>query len=378
MMGLLVCVLLLGIVEVVLRVCGLPRGLFRGAFATTTGLWEPNFRGDLEFGPYTYRVEANEHGFRGPPLRTGLNAARTRIVCLGDSVTDGFNVDNDATYPNFLNGALDAQGRDVEVINCARAGGSINKEYIIYRDIARTLAPDIAIVLFVTNDITDLGSRTIDQLLKVELQRDAGSSTAEMLVTRTALGEALMDVYLRIRSPHYRREARSGGTAPAPTKTVSSTDAPTATDQRYVIEGNDRYEENARRFMDGWATEDARLLKDPLDDGVLRAVDNYVEILRRLAELCRADGVRLLFVYDPSYPELYLPQPPDRFHNLLEARVNALGIPFFDLTPALQAATKQGPQHLAPVDYHPNPCGYRTIAEAIARQLASLGWLDGA
>ncbi|MCG3131804.1 MAG: hypothetical protein FLDDKLPJ_02614 [Phycisphaerae bacterium] len=348
--------------EIVLRLLGWPRGTFRGAFSTSTGIWEPGYDAVLELGPFSYRVQANAMGFRGPELRSGFHAARLRIVCLGDSVTDGFYVDNPDTYPVILNDLLNERGRDVEVINAARGGGSINKALVILRDRVLALKPDIAVLTFVTNDLADLRGRSPRELTSVSLEDGGTTPWIETLLTRCAIAESVTDLALRLRSPNYRREERSGGRL---------ADRP----DRYDIPGNDRYEDNARTFLELWKDVDGRLLRESLDDEMSHALDSYCDILRELARLCHENDIRLLFAYFPAYPEVYLAECPDVFRRTLRARVEAQGVEFVDLTPALRDGSRDGPLHLAPIDFHPNPRGYRVIATAIADRLEELQWL---
>lgn len=358
----LVVASVLSTLEIALRLCGWPRGTFRGAFSTSTGIWEPGYDAVLDLGPFSYRVQANAMGFRGPELRRGLDAARLRIVCLGDSVTDGFYVDNPDTYPVILNDLLSRRGLDVEVINAARGGGSINKALVILRDRVLSLQPDIAVLTFVTNDLADLRGRSPRELLSVGLEGGGKTPWVEALLTRCAIAESVTDMALRVRSPHYRREDRSGV-------------QPVQGQDRYVIPGNDRYEENARTFLELWRDVDGRLLRESLDDEMSYALDAYCDILRELIFLCHDNDIRLLFTYFPAYPEVYLEECPDAFRRMLRTRVEAQGVEFLDLTPALREGSKDGPLHLAPIDFHPNPRGYRVIAAAIADRLEELQWL---
>lgn len=380
--GLFTCLMVIFIAESILRLTGRPRGTFRGVFTTTNGLWEPNFSGDLEFGPFTYRVQANAHGFRGPELRTGLRAARTRIVCIGDSITDGFYVDNDATYPHFLQEALLADGHDVEVINAARGGGSINKFYIILRDIVLPLEPDIVVVTFVTNDISDLGGRNVEDLLSARVDAGQRGSLAGWIICRTALGETLMDAVLRLRSPMYRREQRfpsqhatTSTTADAGSSSQTSGSTIRPDDPRYRIAGADRYEENAQTFLKRWADVDGRVLGRELDDDVRRGLETYLTIFDRFEVLCRRHNIRMLYVYFPAYSQVYLPDAPTTIKDLLHLHVHSVGIPFLDLTEAFRRASAEGPIHLAPVDWHLNPRGNQVMAQAVAEKLKTLGWM---
>ncbi len=97
-------------------------------------LYPPSATLPMRWGAIPYEVRTNALGFRGDELALVAPSGRVRILALGDSVTDGFFADNDATYPAQLQRFLRERGRDVEVINGARGGGSIDKEYAILKE----------------------------------------------------------------------------------------------------------------------------------------------------------------------------------------------------------------------------------------------------
>lgn len=361
-MGVSTALVLLVLVEGVLRLFGFPVGTFNGAFRTVQGLYPPNYSEELTFGPIRYRVEANSHGFRGPELRTGLAAAEVRIVAIGDSATDGFYVDNEATYPYLLEHSLVQAGHDVEVINAARGGASIDQFLAVLRDTVVPLAPEVVVITFVTNDIAEIAGRGLPELLSLGLDPTLKESMAGIIATRTAIGEGLLDLYLRLRSDKYRRHERQVGAA-------------NLDDDRYEIDGGDRYEENARLFLKTFERTDGMLLGEELHPVVRGWIENYFEVLARFRDTCRENGIELLFVYFPAYSQVYLPDAPTTSKDFMTRRVEELGIPLLDLTKALRDGSVDGPLHLAPIDWHLNPRGNKVIAEAIAAMLIEQGWI---
>jgi lysophospholipase L1-like esterase len=78
----------------------------------------------------------------------------TRIVCVGDSMTFGWGVEREDTYPRLLAKALAARypERSIEVLNLGVPGLTVTQiTELTRRDILR-FEPDIAIVAFGMND----------------------------------------------------------------------------------------------------------------------------------------------------------------------------------------------------------------------------------
>ena len=356
-MGLLLPLFLVLAAELVLRAFGRPLGTLRPLFAESKGLWDPGYSGVIRAGRVPYRVEANADGFRGPELRTGADAARVRIAAIGDSMTDGFFVDNDGTYPHFLNAALAEQGHDAEVVNAARGGGSIDRYVGILRTVVLPLEPDVVVVTFVTNDIFELGRYDVPGATD-EPQNEP--SLGARFVSSTALGEVLIDLYLRLRAPHY--------------EPPSKTDAP-LDEARYAVEGGEDYAANAERFMKRYRGTDALILQETLPPDMEASLADYFAAFDAFRTTCAENDIALLFVYIPAYPEIYAEGVPRTMRDRLRERVEAAGVAFLDLTDAMRSGSAEGPLHMAPADYHLNPRGNRVIARAIAAALEREGML---
>jgi lysophospholipase L1-like esterase len=100
------------------------------------------------------------------PGAPALEQTASRIAMLGDSVTNGYFVGDAETYPAQLQRLLNLHGRERHyVANVARAGGSIDMELANLRDVAIPLAPRLAILTFVTNDIYEICDTSREQLL---------------------------------------------------------------------------------------------------------------------------------------------------------------------------------------------------------------------
>lgn len=92
-------------------------------------------------------------GFRGlePVLDPGPGG-RYRVVCVGDSFTLGYGVDDRETYPHLLqsvNGAL-------QTVNMGQGGYSVGQSYLWYRGFAERLRGDAVIFAFIVDDMLRL------------------------------------------------------------------------------------------------------------------------------------------------------------------------------------------------------------------------------
>ncbi len=99
----------------------------------------------------------NALGFRGPEMPLEKAPGVYRILCVGDSVTNGVNVHNDTTYPGILQRLFAADpvaDKRVEVVNAGVPGYlSDHQRYRMEHDFAR-LDPDCIVFLMGEADVT--------------------------------------------------------------------------------------------------------------------------------------------------------------------------------------------------------------------------------
>lgn len=101
----------------------------------------------------------NSLGYRGEEFTKTKKPGEERVLIIGDSITFGWGVGDNETYPYILGNILKEKGvTNTLVINGGYAGGLSPDSYYAYlKDRGMKLAPDILILgLFVGNDITDL------------------------------------------------------------------------------------------------------------------------------------------------------------------------------------------------------------------------------
>jgi len=353
---------ILGVAEVVLRVVfGLPTGRFANIARTTTGelLWPASQRLEMNFGPIPYVVETNSLGFRGAEIAPVKPEGTVRIAAVGDSITDGFFVDNDDTFPNFLQAYLTAQDCRAEVINAGKGGASIDREFTILSHKVMPLRPDIVLLTFYSNDIYELQSVPREKLLcSAPLQQPTGSPwrlAAYRTTMHSALAEFVMDGYLRARFENYRRSDRRRDVGVGK--------------GRYDIPGAADHQRNVEIFRQAYSARDGLCLTEPFSDGTLAVIDNYTDVLGHMHRFCQANHAGLVFVYFPAYPQVYDQGTSSGIQDRLRQECRRRGIPFCDLTPAFRRRAEQELLYLAPLDFHPNPAGNRLIGQKVGEFL---------
>ena len=334
---------------------GRPKGLFDLTPKDGAALYYPNARIPVTLMPIPYVVETNHLGFRGPEFDDRKPEGVIRIAALGDSVTDGFMVDNPDTYPVLLQQALCARGFPAEVINASRGGATIDREYAILRRLCAPLQPSVVVLTFVGNDIYEMGFKTPEEMIAIATAPPAPPALSlRALFVRTALGEWCLDTLLKSRFSKYRAQERNGVT-PTP-------------EDRYRIPGALDYEENVAEALE--SLQRLKLHYAEYSPELRARVEAYLAVLEDMHRWCGQNNIQLVFALFPSYVQTYAPEIPAPIYDHLRQAVPELGIPFIDLAIAFRAEDRNVPLYLAPLDYHPTPRGNAVLAEAIAQFLA--------
>ena len=103
----------------------------------------------------TWHIAINSEGFRGPERWRGKTVRDVyRILCIGDSVTFGYNVDQEATFPRRLQDMFRQRypGVPIEVINAGVPGWTwVQGLHFLERE-GLALHPTLVIAAFGTND----------------------------------------------------------------------------------------------------------------------------------------------------------------------------------------------------------------------------------
>jgi len=181
--------------EVLLRLSGLVstasiHTISEADFARIPGLFEPH-QSVMET-PHPrlhYHVTINSLGYRGPEIQRDKPSHVVRVLCLGDSGTFGQFVNDEDTVTSHLEQLLRQDHLSVEVINAGVPGTTIVDQMEVLKR-SMILKPDIVILTFSENDISDLAAEPSQYVALAQNRRlkdRAGFKTFYDLVRDTAL-----------------------------------------------------------------------------------------------------------------------------------------------------------------------------------------------
>src|SRR5690349_6428314 len=117
----------------------------------------------LEGGAF---VKINSAGFRDRERQVLKPSGVFRIAVLGDSYTDGLQVDLDKTFPALLEQRLNAcnefGSKTVEVLNFGVDGYGTAQELLTYRYFAAKYSPDVVLLAFFAENDVRNNSRDLE------------------------------------------------------------------------------------------------------------------------------------------------------------------------------------------------------------------------
>lgn len=296
-------------------------------FVRVPGMFEPSQ--SVEETPHPklhYHATINSLGYRGPEVERIRPPHVVRILCLGDSGTFGQFVNDDETLSANLERMLRQEGDFVEVINGGVPGTTIvDQVEILQRSLS--LAPDIVILTFSENDITDLEAEPSQFVALAENRRVKGQ-TGLKTVYELVRDTALFNYFLKVR---------------ATWKTYSVPQVSTA-EVRASHEGSDTRHERL------WTT--------------------YSHHLDAMRQTLSSRNIRMIFNGYPTHQRIGADTFTDDRSRVQLSRAEALarnmGIPTVSLLPSFRETglTKEELYHL-PYDGHANKMGYLVQAQAL-------------
>lgn len=279
----------------------------------------------------------NADGFRGPLVPQAKPPGTFRVVVVGDSLSFGYGVPEDAAFPMRLGVLLAARpgAPAVDVVDLGVSGYNPYTEAALFAGRGVAWHPDLVLVQFCVNDLND-----------PTMHFD--TSTAVRLGTLP--DEAFPDPTTRHTLPPRPFDCRGWRIC----RLIAHAVRPAApTDPATLRAALLMHEEPSAREL-AWLA--AR----------------YAEIDRT----ARAAGARVALLVFPFQGQLDGPDAPP-LQAALRGVAERLGWLTIDLLPALRAAAAGGRSpFLDP--WHPTAAGHAAVARAIARRLACAGLVPGA
>jgi hypothetical protein len=330
----------------------------------------------------------NAHGLRDRDIDYARAPGTFRILALGDSYTEGFQLPLEQTWTKRLEALLNARrdGRSYEVVNAGRSGMGTTAECLFYEHEGRRYHPDLVLLLFIPNDVAD-NSRALalpmaygpyfrlegSALALDESFRESRGYHVRTLLTPAKRASVLVSLTLRagneLAAPRAQRASSSAGDGGV----AAGDDAGAAACALAPAD-----EANL------WLPDPPRPWRDALT--LTQAV------LRRLDAAVRSDGARFVLVegttrmqVQPRAMERARRQHPsldlDRVHGYLGSVALGEGALDLDLVPIFRARAARGDIALHGCaqndeDGHWSRDGHALAATAIADFLTSSGALE--
>lgn len=285
-----------------------------------------------QFGSRIVKYRFNEAHQRGGPIPS----TSFRVLCLGDSFTFGWLLQEEDTFVARLNRFSEDSGAPWAFLNGGAGGWGTAHYLAYYEDFAESLDERYVVAFLNFDDVR----RSLDSKL-YEL-----SGPIAAIPTKTAPSpRADMAKHVANRIPGYQWLLENSHLVQI---------------VRNVLV---RFSANSNSFPSA-----AELDELAIAEGVRFGQSLFL----RLDELCRQRGSRLLVVNNGFQPHVlreYLssnPSPIDvEFLRQAGGFFQSCGIPYFDLTPRLNEMSGGDFQRITiPNDGHPNEEGARLIAEA--------------
>lgn len=274
-------------------------------------------------------LQTNADGHRSPTIAETKPEGTARVVCLGDSLTFGFGVEERFAFPQLLQRLLNERlaQRRWEVINTGVSGYCTFQQTAELRRCLK-YRPDLVVLLFCLNDVTEkyIALRSFGGTgLGYQGVADGAASWIFQQLVAIRRYSSLVTALTPTRVDAERREA-------------------------YAVENL-------------WKTPDA--------SHVQAAWTQAEQELDELVELCRAEALGLLIAVAPYQGQYALGSEADLPQQRLAEYARARGVAFLDLKPGLarlSRAAGHAPERLYLDQSHFNTSGNLAIAELLWEQ----------
>jgi hypothetical protein len=114
----------------------------------TGARYRPNLHLRVSYGEKgkRFRFTTNSLGFRSREVELAKPPGTFRILFVGDEFTEGFGVNDDETFPHYVEEILQQIDKSVEVINAGQTGCGLPECVGLLRGFVSRLSPDLVVV----------------------------------------------------------------------------------------------------------------------------------------------------------------------------------------------------------------------------------------
>lgn len=332
--SLIFIILIFSTVEVIIRVFHLAplHVVNQSLYEEVLGDYKPNQNLVDDLIPdLPYHVHINSQGLRGREISVQKAPGVYRILCLGDSSTFGWGVNDEETYPAQLEDLLNEELPDktFEVLNAGATAYS-SRDYLDYLKKKGLRAdPDLVIVGFFPNDIADLAKPTSgrEQRSRYGRKYEPWKSLINSWAFFNFFRSEFAKVFVRFTGRHGSLRPGENTAVPTSSETIN----------------------------DLWT--------------------QCQEHIREIHALLQQAHIQFLLIAFPEYAQVTGENTSTEPQNTLKQFSQEAGIAFIDLLPYFQQDRFPDLLFIKKGDSHPNARGCEIIAHTIYTRLLAEGRL---
>ena len=294
----------------------------------------PGTRGFIKKPEFEIELRINASGLRDHDYQVAKPVGNRRILCLGDSFTNGFGVRLDQTFAKDLERGLAAGGpatANWQVINAGVGATGTAQQVAWFETEGYRYAPDVVVLTFSPNDFVD---NAISGLWSL-------SESGDLVQHRAPRSSALKVLRLTRYIPFYET-------------LFSRSHFVNAVKQRFARRHHARLEEESRATAPATAASQQNLALS-------------TALIDRLAATCTAGRVRLAVMIVPPLPAS---GPVEEEVAQLVRHLERNSIDTIDLRPSFAELQEHGVVTNYPQDGHWTVDGHAAAAAAL------LAWLE--
>ena len=284
-------------------------------------VWTPNIPHQLKKPEYSYMRPTNSLGFADEEWSVAKKPGEKRVMCLGDSFTEGDGAPFDSSYVALMRGMVTEAGMNCYVMNAGVCGSDPFNNFVNLRDKLVDFRPDLIIQSFGSGDmLSDIQVRGgMERFQKNGTVKYDGAPWWEPIFALSYTSRIFF------RSAGYNELLRNVRLNP----------------------------------------EEKKLLDTKITD-----------LYRRYAELCKSDNIRLVIVLHPEKEEIEHNKYNYELLPLTDQLKKNYGIEIVDLLPYYRKYIER--THTKVEDYywhydgHHNSKGYKMMAECTLENILPL------